>query len=450
MIQKKWDKNVNLPPVGATVYFIGILGIGMSALAQFLRKLGYKVIGSDRDYNSIHHDRLIKCLTKQGIQVFPQDGSAISDRVVLLVYSSAIEDDNPDFLKGKNIPKLHRSCVLSQSINATGLPQIAITGSSGKTSVTALLATTLQNLGKDVLMINGGVSKNFSDEDNFGNFKYGSDIVVYEADESDSSLVNYNPDYAILLNLSKDHYSEDELKKLFVMFFSQVKKKVFLPRDLLNLYNKGEIFEEALNWGYEEKYLFFKTEKQKYRLAQMGYHSVMNAMVVIKLLTFLGYSEDVSLVKAISDFSGVARRFEYRGATINASSIYDDYAHNVAKITTSIKTMQEKTDKLIVIFQPHGYTPLKFMHQELEEMLRNILNKATQFYFLPVFYSGGTTSFSPTSKQVVYDYQQKGINVELTSRKKIEKKIQLLKGYTVLIMGARDSSLSSWSKSLVV
>ena len=439
-----------LLPKDGKVHFVGILGIGMSALAQLFNKLGYEVTGSDRNYQSIDYQRLVDCLIAQRINLFPQDGVGIDEKTKLIIYSTAIEQDNVELIKGKNVPQMHRAYAMKLAMETLNVPQIAISGSSGKTSVTALVATALKSLGKDVLMINGGCVKNFISEDNYGNFIFGKDIIVYEADESDSSLVNYRPDYAILLNISNDHYSIESLKDIFTKFLSKVKKKCFLPDTLKELSSNGVVFEKALDYSHKKNGVTFATKKQEYKINQLGAHSVKNALAVITILKYLGYQENQNMLKALNSLLGVERRLEYKGETVNACPVYDDYAHNVAKIQNSIKTMQKIADNLVVVFQPHGYSPLKFMREELGDMLQKELKMSTKFYFLPVFYVGGTTSFSPKSEEVVKSYQLKNINVEFLTRKQFECKIAKIKKSIILILGARDASLGKWCEKLVL
>ena len=437
-----------LPQKFSQVHFIGILGIGMSALAQFFSKLGYCVTGSDRDYNSEFTQELCHCLKTYGIKVFPQDASAISEKTSLIIFSTAIEEDNIEL--ANDIKKLHRSDALQLAIKKVGLPQIAVTGSAGKTSVTGWLTCALKSLGKDVLMINGGCVKNFVSSSQYGNFKWGNDIVVFEADESDGSLVNYFCDYAVVLNLSKDHFEESQLEKMFSKFLSQVRKQIFLPENLSRLNERANIIALSQKSYYEASKLKFVFQDKEYKTSQIGYHSVENAVAVLTILHHLGYSNYDELDKAIDSFNGVKRRFDFKGRTSKGCAVYDDYAHNVAKIEVSIKTMQQMKKKTLIVFQPHGYKPLGFMQKELGDMLKNVLDKNTRFCFLEVFYAGGMSSFRPTSKEVVQSFSKKGIKVEYTSRKKIENEILTLEEFNILVIGARDPSLSIWSGSLAV
>jgi len=165
------------------VHLIGIGGIGMSSIAQYLVDSGLRVSGSDRALDNPENSRIIEPLKARGIKLFPQDGSYINDSVPdLMVYSTAIEDDNPDLQAGKKIPLMHRAEMVALCINSeTEKISIAISGSCGKTSVTAWLAETLANAGADPLMLGGGLSNSFMSQDLTGNYRPGKgDYLVFE------------------------------------------------------------------------------------------------------------------------------------------------------------------------------------------------------------------------------------------------------------------------------
>lgn len=188
--------------------------------------------GSDRDADHPENARIIDALRLQKIEIYPQDGSYLeqSGRPRALVYSTAIEESNPDFLAGEGIPRLHRAELLSQLVGELGFGNtVAVTGSCGKSTVTAYLAEALTNLGADPCCLNGALSKRFRGGRFAGNYRPGEkDFFVFEADESDKSLLRYSPDYAVILNLGTDHYDREELIRVFTQFLKQVKKGAVL------------------------------------------------------------------------------------------------------------------------------------------------------------------------------------------------------------------------------
>ena len=217
------------------LHFIGIGGIGMSGLAAMAKQLGFQVSGSDRGADKPENQRIFSALKKQGITIYPQDGSFAGNGLPdFLVYSTAIENDNPDFLAAGTTPRLHRSALLEKLMSALDDKNtIAVTGSCGKSTVTAYLAEALFNLEKDPACLNGALSKRFKSDVFAGNFRPGTgEFFVFEADESDKSLLNYQVDYAVILNIGTDHYSKEELAEVFGKFLNNVRKGAVLSEDV--------------------------------------------------------------------------------------------------------------------------------------------------------------------------------------------------------------------------
>lgn len=214
------------------VHFIGVGGVGMSGLAQMARDLGMEVSGSDRGYGKSENAEIFDALKSQGIRMYPQDGSFLSGgRPDAIVYSTAIEDDNPDFLAAGDTPRMHRSEMLRELLSLSGAGRtVAVTGSCGKTSVTAYLSEVLVALGLDAGCLAGGLCNAFRNGGNAGNYRSGKKggYFVFEADESDRSLLNYGADHAIVLNLGTDHYEKSELVRVFGEFLSGVRVSAVL------------------------------------------------------------------------------------------------------------------------------------------------------------------------------------------------------------------------------
>ncbi len=456
------------------VHLIGICGIGMSSIAQFLKDCNLKVTGSDRGVNNPENSRIFNALKSQGIMIFPQDGSFCqSSEPDILIYSTAIEEDNPDFLAAPKIPRIHRSEMLALCIASINDKfSIAVSGSCGKTTVTAWLTETLFNSGHEPTMIGGGLSNRFTNKTFAGNFKAGKgDYLVFEADESDKSLLNYNPDYALILNIGTDHYSEAELVEVFRKFLNNIQKGAVVSRQVYELLGKQAfsgldiiIFDDkrltnpplkdVKQWYMEEysngKAGFFQNRADKFQKLELklpvpGYHSGLNALAILSMMNLLGLL-DHSTTSCIEDYKGVWRRFDFAGTNSNGAKIYDDYAHNVEKILSCIKTAREVGDRVIAVFQPHGYKPLEFMRDALFDSLEATLSEKDIFCFLPVYYAGGSSSFSPTSEEVVDSYIKKGEKhyMMFSRREKLKKYVakNATENDTIIVMGARDNSLS--------
>lgn len=462
------------------LHFIGIGGIGMSGIAAAFRDMGYKVTGSDRGAENPENAHIIQPLKNIGINIFPQDGSYINSGIPdALVYSSAIEEDNPDFIAGKGLKRLHRSEVLSRLITATCKNQssIAVTGSCGKSTVTAYLAEALLNLDTDPRCLNGAVSKRFMADDCVGNYRSGNGrFFVFEADESDKSLLNYSADYAVILNVGTDHYSKEELINVFGQFLKQTKKGAVLARevydevkDIIPPHLSVKVFENDLSTDTEyavRSYTLDKTgpepiptavfsgSSRKVSLPQCGFHMAKNALAIIAMLELTGFSREQS-EQAVLRFDGIKRRTDLAGNNPAGFAIYDDYAHNPEKIASCIETMQSLANKkVIVIFQPHGYGPFGFMRNELLAVLEKSLNKDDIFCLLEPYYAGGTSSKKPSANEVWLDWQNKAAHPEkykvFPDRKKLAEfiKTQAGAGDIVVVMGARDNSLSNYAKEL--
>ena len=450
----------------------------MSGLAQSYMWAGFKVSGSDRALDNPENLELFAKLRKQGIKLYPQDGSFVKDgKPALIIYSTAIEADNPDFIAGKYIEKKHRAAALSDIVDfMKGKISVAVSGSCGKTSATAWLGETLYNLGLDPIVLNGGMINTFCNETYSGNFKPGKGkYFVYEADESDKSLVAFSPDYSILLNIGTDHYSKEELVEVFEKFLKNTKTGAVIEEELFKMLSPKSYShlrlkvislgsESSASWklnsyqGGLEQTARFICDNQEFgiKLLQPGVHNAANALCVAAAIKLLEPNIDLKAIfSSVESFQGVHRRFERKGKMSNGAEVIDDYAHNVEKIVSCIKTVQEISEgKIFAIFQPHGYGPFKFMREPLFPELEKVLRENDKFIFMPVFYAGGTSSFTPKSEEVQAQYKDKS---EVKNRYHFFESRQSAKrfllentaiGDTIVIMGARDSSLALWGIEL--
>lgn len=463
------DKLKILP--GTALHFIGIGGIGMSGLAKMYVENGCLVSGSDRGWGQPENDRILKPLAEAGIKIFLQDGSFAGEVTPdYLVYSTAIEEDNPDFLAGAGIPRLHRSEALTAAmLNFASGGLVAVAGTCGKTTVTSWLAETLYLAGADPSFLTGGLVNRFVKESPPGNYRHGSGAFVFEADESDKSLLNYAPDISLVLNLGADHYSREELVEVFQQFLKQTKRGAVVSDAVLEELGKECIAHlevktfsinanSSANWrltGYQSengKTVIEVNNLYKLKLPMPGLHSAANALAIIAAGELAGLKVE-ALLEPIENFQGTWRRTDYHGRTNSGSVVYDDYAHNPEKVASCISAIQNTVSgRVVALFQPHGFGPLGFMRDELFAALQKCLRKNDIFGFLPVFYAGGTTSFKPSSQEVADDFRARGGNNYLciASREAAEEFIKEKTGLNdaIIIMGARDNSLSDWAASL--
>jgi UDP-N-acetylmuramate--alanine ligase len=301
------------------IHFIGIGGVGMSALAQAFLDKGWEVSGSDRLLAMGEETLLLRALKAQGCKLFPQDGSAIIDGMTV-VYSTAIESSNPDWVAAQQhqCPLLHRSEALAKLAENQTL--IAVTGTCGKSSVTAMLGHLLEKCGKDPFIINGAEMTGYDAQGTrVGSVRSSSTpngLMVVEADESDKSLMALSPTHVIVTNASSDHFSKEEAIELFAAFKAKASGIVIDTCDA-----PPPCIETSCGWETT-----FRWNDTCWTLPMRGTHNVANAMVALSMALSLG-CEIEDLKVALSSFKGIRRRLERTG-TCNGAIVIDDYAHN--------------------------------------------------------------------------------------------------------------------------
>lgn len=469
-------------PAKKKLHFAGIGGIGMSALAQMSASLGFATSGSDRAAASPENARIFNALKAQGITIHPQDGSVYNSGTPdILVYSTAVESDNPDIAMAPGtVEHIHRSAALKFLIEACNAENmIAVTGTSGKTSVTAQMAEALYHLGMDPGVLCGGLVNEFITDGLAGNYRPMGEngYFVVEADESDKSLLNYTADTALVLNIGTDHYSKEELSEVFRKFIVNTRKYVVLSDDVLAAVGAGAcdgkqvMVFSAKNDAPDTICGFPVVKLDSYRagtdgafcafdgtdeipLRAPGFHNALNALAVYGTLRLLGF-EKADSRNAVCAFSGVWRRFDYAGRISCGAAVYDDYAHNVEKILSCYGAAKSiAAGKVCLIFQPHGFKPFGFMREALFEALEKNLAPEDIFALLPVYYAGGTSSFTPSSAEVAADYRTRSGNAyrypDFPDRENAEKYLDdtLQNGDIAVVMGARDNSLAIWAKKI--
>ncbi|MBR7121672.1 MAG: hypothetical protein IKC94_05475 [Lentisphaeria bacterium] len=455
-------------------HFVGVGGIGMSALAAGAAARGYEVSGSDRGAEKSENAPLINALKSQQVKIFAQDGSrfAAGNLPDALVYSTAIEEDNPDFQAAGNIRRMHRSEFLRLLLEESGKRTIAVSGSCGKSSVTAFITETLERLGSDPEMISGALSKRYRRADNAGNYRCGrGKYLVFEADESDKSLLAYGADYAVILNIGTDHYDQAELARVFGEFLKNIRIGAVISRQVADALAgnvpahlqiavfdgvPGSVPDEYALAEYlpgrEPQAVFADGVIQK--LPASGRHVALNVLAIRALCAMLGF-EDRAVRAALEKFDGVWRRNDYLGMTPAGTMVFDDYAHNPEKIISCLSGMRETVSgRLLAVFQPHGYKPFGFMAGTLFEKLDVFLHEDDRFILLEPFYAGGTSSFSPHAADVCAKWREKSALPErfmvMPDRETLKKFILENGGKNdiAVIMGARDNSLNLFAAEL--
>ena len=360
-------------------HLIGIGGVGMSALATALVRLGDEVTGADRTLGTPN----IKFLESLGVKVYPDDGSGVDKSTDEVIVSTAIEETNAGLIKAKGfgIPVTHRAKALSRTLKDYKL--VAVVGTCGKSTVTAMLGHVLAECGLDPMCVNGANVPGWEGAVRFGKGEY----AVAEVDESDKSLVAFKPYAAIVTNASADHYSKEEMDEVFDAFVKDCEGPVIDGREG----SKSSRGSRGLR-GED--------------VPLPGHHNFQNAELAVSMAIALGV-EPEKAIAAMRTFHGVERRLQLvssqtsrtsRTFQTSAPAVYDDYAHNPEKLKAMWTTLAEKhPDGICVIWRPHGYAPLRKMMDALAEMFAETVRPCDKLLLLPVYDAGGTTDRSVNS-----------------------------------------------------
>jgi UDP-N-acetylmuramate--alanine ligase len=442
------------------IFFIGVAGAGMSALAQYLAGVGKTVSGSDRFFIPGQANPTKDKLEAEGIKCFLQDGSGIDDATDLIVASTAVEETNAEIQKAKslNIPVLLRSELLTLISNTK--KTIAIGGTSGKSTTTAMLFDILDHAGLKPSIISGAGLVRLQKQGKIGNAFVGDgEWLVIEADESDGSIVNYHPEVGVLLNIDKDHKEIHELKTIFQTFkshtktlfvvntsnaltvpFSQNKKQDFSSTDADGGY-KATDFTQT---GFQ---IQFKINAVEFALQAIGKHNMENALAASAVANQLGVALQ-ACSEALKNYEGIYRRNQVLGQK-NGIWVIDDYAHNPAKVAAAIRSVQPLAKKVIAWFQPHGYGPTRFLRNDFAKEISQALRKEDEIWMSEIFYAGGTTTKNISAADLVDDLNSSGNNAFFVDNRNdlvSAMRSHLTDNCVILLMGARDPSLDAFAK----
>lgn len=446
-----------------TYFFCGIGGSGMSALALILLQKGCRVYGSDRSYDRGETPEKFQSLQKAGIVLFPQDGSGITDDIDIVVVSSAVEDSVPDVRQAINedIPIKQRAAVLAGLVNDTR--GICVGGTSGKTTVTGMIAHMLRELGQTPSMMNGGQVINFMEQGLSGNALTGSgNFFVAETDESDGSINLYEPSIAVLNNITLDHKPLDELRPMFRYFVEKAREAVILNLDDPEAAQLVDIHEHTITFAIDHPgaclraghirsggFTFSDMESResfKISLRVPGRHNVSNALAALGVAKALGLSL-AQAGKALEGFKGIKRRFEIIDVC-NGVTIIDDFAHNPDKIEATLHTLKESGGRVIAIFQPHGFGPTKMMKQGLISAFSESLSETDILLMPEIYYAGGTAEKTISSRDIVEEVAANGVMaLFMDSRAAIREflKDNAQPDDRIVVMGARDDTLPEFA-----
>jgi UDP-N-acetylmuramate--alanine ligase len=444
------------------VFFIGVAGTGMSAIAQYLSGTGKNVSGSDRYFTPDTFNETKEKLQAEGVQCFLQNGDGITDQTQLVVVSTAIEDTVFEVQKAKqlNIPIIKRSELLA--LIAKSKKTIAVAGTSGKSSTSAMLFDILEYAGMQPSIISGAGLVNIIKEGKIGNAKVGKgEWLVIEADESDGSIIQYEPEIGLLLNIDKDHQEIDELIDLFTIFKNNSKKFVVNQSNkLAKQLSQNSKYDFSIDENIPAGYVAYNFKQQgfniqfsilnaQFSINTVGKHNMENALAAAAIANQLGVELNVCS-EALKKYEGIYRRHQVLG---NKKGVWviDDYAHNPAKCAASIAACQYVAPKVIAWFQPHGYGPTRFLRDDFVKEIADVLRPQDEIWMSEIFYAGGTAVKDISSNDLIKDIKASGKNAYFVENRNEFLEIvrpHLTSNCVLLLMGARDPGLEQFGKEV--
>jgi len=450
------------------IHFIGIGGIGMSGLSLIMRGKGFKVQGSDLNYN-----KNVERLKKEKIKIFIGQKKQNLKNATIVVISSAIKKNNPEVIeaKRKKLPIITRGKMLAHIVSL--LKNIVVVGSHGKTTTTSLIASIFQKTKLDPTIINGGVINSIRNTAKLGK----SDWSILEADESDGSFIHIPPTYSIITNIDREHMdfykTTDDLKKYFKEFIGKVPSfgKSFICIDdkinnelvknleAQNFYTYGinpqsnfliKNIKQNIKFSEFDLHVKIPNRKKyllkKIRVPLLGIHNVRNSVAAAAVALTVGISQ-TNIKKGLINFKGVQRRFN-KIFTFKGIDFYDDYAHH----PTEIKVVLEGVSKVfknftkVCIFQPHRISRLKYLRNEFSFAFRD----SDIVILCPIFTAGEKIklgfNYLSFAKEIIKNSEVKLFlvknNIQLS--KFLKKNMYGKK----IVIGMGAGSISTWMRQL--
>ena len=412
------------------VHMVGVGGIGMSGLARLFLCEKKDVSGSDRETSDI-----TKALEDEGITLFPrQDPQNIADDIDLVVYTEAMPEDHPELARAreKKIPTLNYFEALGAVANKYYL--VAIAGTHGKTTTTAMTVDVLEAAELDPTAIVGSLRAKTRSNFRFGKSKY----FVVEACEYRRDFLSLKPDVLVITNIEEEHldYFKDlaDIQKAFGELTKQINKGGVVVCNPADLNVTPILSGSGVGIIDYTKYL-----DPLLKLTQPGMHNYMNAAAARAVGEFIGVSREVAH-RALEEFSGTWRRFEYKGKIKSGALVYDDYGHHPTEIKATLGAAREtfKNKKLVVAFQPHLYSRTNHFFSEFVDAL----SIADVVLIAPVYRARSEKEDTSVHERLAIEIQKKG--TESVAIDSVEALIEAYQPYdddnTLLItLGAGDT-----------
>ncbi len=451
------------------IFFSGIGGSGMSALAQLLAGGGKIISGSDRNHDHGGSPELFAKLQSQGISLYPQDGSGVSSGLDAVIVSAAVEPDTPDYAAATHmgIPLVVRPELLQMIVNANR--GVCFAGTSGKSTASGLAAWVMTELGLSPNFIGGAAPVDFSGSDTTGNCLAGtSGLYVAETDESDGTVAGYTPEVGVVLNIDRDHHELDKLLLMFNSFCNNTTGTLVLGADCPNIakldlsgctaaIKKFGIDNPSASYRAEDLVIgplssSFSVGGIAIESPLPGRYNVHNVLAVLAACEAVGV-ERTEFARVLPDFKGIERRFQLVGER-RGVKVIDDFAHNPAKIEAVLSAFGpwKKLGRLIVIFQPHGFGPTRFFRRELVDTFSRCLRKQDLLLMPEIYYAGGTASKDISSRELIDDIVANGRDARyVENREDILPVVaeESSSSDVVLVLGARDNSLPDFCRAIL-
>ncbi len=411
----------------SSAYFIGIGGIGMSALAQLMADHGVRVTGSDREASPV-----TELLEKKGIVVaIGQKAENVPADADVVVYSEAVWPDNVERVEAKasGIQQLSYFAMLGEV--STGKKTIAVSGTNGKTTTTGMLAKILADAGASPTAVVGSLVKDFG-----SNYLSGtSDLFVVEACEYKRDFLTLSPTLLVVTNIEWDHtdYYKDlaDVQSAFRTLMEKVPTSGVIITDATHP-NIAPLLQ-----GLECHIVDYKTDVQ-YELRLPGDFNQMNARAAATAArTALPEITEDSIATSLSHFHGTWRRFEYKGKTTAGAEVYDDYAHHPTAVAATLAELRKKTTgKLFVAFHPHLYSRTR----DLFDGFGTAFKDADQVFVAPIYAAREVDDGSVSSEILAERIEENGTNAEALGFAAIEKRLgeEATVGDVIVTMGAGD------------
>ena len=426
-------------------HLVGMGGVGMSALAQALLDAGARVSGSDRLLDAGDTPDLLQRLRGQGVTIHQQDGSGVISGVAGVIVSTAIEKDNADLLRAQalGIPVLHRAAALAQVV--AGRRLIAVTGTCGKSTVTAMTGWMLEQCGLDPAVVNGAAVVGWDSDGRIGSVRKGAGAwAVIEADESDRSLLVFDPEHAVITNASADHFDMAETQQVFARFRQRVRGTIVdgtAESGASSLEPPGLVLD-----GWSSRFVF---EGVPFAVPLPGRHNACNAWHAVRVARLTG-APAPELARALAAFRGVERRLQ-RVGEVRGAVVIDDYAHNPEKLAAAWSTLAGGFERVCAVWRPHGYGPLRNMMDAMVETFARVCRPQDLLLVLPVYDMGGTADRSVRSEQLVERLAARQVPARLTAT--LDAAGQILRdaaapGTALVTFGARDPGLPRLAQRL--